>query len=196
MDRRVLSALPMTGVLSGTALLALAATRYPDGYRWGEHTISVLCQPAALSGVVNPARPFAVLGVLTAMSGIALLFHLVASRTRSGFHRQAIQIGGIGSTAFATLTVTLFHDLMVGLALACFVLALSAVLHMLYRERMLGMFALGVLFVALELGTAALYFGQVFPEFLPAGQKAALVLIGLWLFAVQRRSGLPGNPST
>jgi hypothetical protein len=196
MDRRVLSALPMTGVLSGTALLALAATRYPGGYRWGQHTTSALFQPAAPSGVVNPARPFAVLGVLTAMSGIALLFHLVSSRTRSGFHKKAIRIGGIASTAFATLTVTLFHDLMVGLALVCFVVALSAVLHMLYREHVLGLFALGVLFVALELGTAVLYFGRVFLEFLPAGQKAALVLIGLWPFAVQLRSGVPGNPST
>ena len=196
MDRRVLSALPMTGVLSGTALLALATIWYPGGYRWGEHTISALFQPATPNGVVNPARPLAVLGVLTAMSGIALLFHLVASRTGSAFHKQAIQIGGVASTAFATLTVTLLHDLMVGLALACFVVALSAVLHMLYRERMLGLFALGVLFVALELGTAVLYFGQVFLEFLPAGQKAALVLIGLWLFAVQHRSGVSGKPST
>jgi hypothetical protein len=158
--------------------------------------ISALFQPATPSGVVNPARPLAVLGVLTAMSGIALLFHLVSSRTRSAFHKKAIQIGGIASTAFATLTVTLLHDLMVGVALVCFVVALSAVLHMLYSERVLGLFALGVLFVALELGTAVLYFGQIFLEFLPAGQKAALVLIGLWLFAVQHRSGVPDNPRT
>ena len=189
MDRRVLSALPMTGVLFGTALLGLATSRYPGGYLWSEHTISALFQPATPSGVVNPAtRPFAVLGVLTVLSGIALLFHVVSSRTRSAFHKKAIQIGGVASTAFATLTVTLLHDLMAGLALVGFVVALSALLHMLYRERVLGLFALGVLFVALELGTAVLYFGQIFLEFLPAGQKAALVLIGLWLFAVQYRS--------
>jgi hypothetical protein len=183
----------MTGVLSGTALLGLAATWYPGGYHWSEQTLSALFQRATPSGVVNPARPFAVLGVLTAMSAIALLFHLVSSRTGSAFHRKTIQIGGIASTAFATLTMTMLHDLMAGLALVCFVVALSAVLHMLYRERALGLFALGVLFVALELGTAVLYFGQVFLEFLPTGQKAALGLIGLWLFAVQHRSGVPDN---
>jgi hypothetical protein len=195
-DRRVLSALPMTGVLSGIALLGFAATWYPGGYRWSEHTISALFQPATPGGVVNPARPFAVLGVLMAMSGIAFLFHLVSSRTSSAFHKKAIQIGGFASAAFATLTVALLHDLMVGSALVCFVVALSAVLHMLYRKRELRLFALGVLFVALELGTAVLYFGQTFLEFLPIGQKAALVLIGLWLFVVQHRSGVPGNPST
>jgi len=195
MRRGVLRALPMTGVLSGTALLGFATTWYPGGYRWSEHTISALFHPTTPSGVVNPARPFAVLGVLTAMSGIALLFHFVASRTRSAFHRKAIQIGGIASTAFATLTVTLLHDLMVALALVCFVVALSALLHMLYSERMLGLFALGVLFVALELGTAVLYFGQILLEFLPAGQKAALVLIGLWLFAVENRCRVPDTLS-
>lgn len=196
MNRPVLSALPVVGVLSGAGLLGLATTRYPGGYRWGEHTISALLQPATPGGVVNPARPLAVLGVLTALSGIALLFHLVSSRTGSSFHRKAIQVGGIASTAFAALTVTLLHDLMVGLALVCFVIALSAVLHLLYRERMLGLFALGILFVALELGTAVLYIGQIFLGFLPAGQKAALVLLGCWLLAVQHRSGVRGNPDT
>jgi len=186
----------MTGVLAGTALLGLATTWYPGGYRWSEHTISALFQPATPSGAVNPARQFALLGVLTAMSGIALLFHLVSSQTQSAFHTKAIQVGGIASAGFATLTVALLHDLMVGLALVCLVVALSAVLHMLYSERVLGLFALGVLFVALELGTAVLYFGQIFLGFLPAAQKAALVLIGLWLFAVQHRSGVPDSPGT
>src|SRR5688500_18293664 len=107
MDRRILSALPVAGVVAGTALLGLATAWYPGGYRWGEHTISALFQPATPAGVVNAARPLAVLGVLTAMSAVAFLFHLVASQARSAFHKQAIQIGGIASTAFATLTVTL-----------------------------------------------------------------------------------------
>ena len=196
MERRVISALPVTGVLTGTALLGVATTWYPGGYRWSEHTISALFQPATPGGVVNPARPLAVLGVLTAMSGIALLFYLVSSQTTSVLHKTTIQIGGIASAAFTTLTVTLLHDVMVALALVCFVVALSAVLHMLYRERVLGLFALGILFVAIELGTAVLYFAQIFLEFLPAGQKAALVLMGLWLFVVQHRSGVPKNSST
>ena len=186
--------MPVTGVLSGTALLGLAATWYPGGYRWSEHTISALFQPATPGGVVNPARPLAVLGVVTVLSGIALLFHLVSSRTASAVHKKAIQIGGIASTVFAALTVALLHDLMVGLAVVCFVAALSAVLHLLYREHAFGLFVLGALSVALELGTAVLYFGQVFLEFLPTGQKAALVLIGLWLFAVQHRYGVPDGP--
>jgi hypothetical protein len=193
MERRILNALPVMAVLSGTALLGTATTWYPGGYRLSEHTISALFQPETPGGVVNPARGLAVLAVLTSMSGIALLFHLVSSRTERAFHKRAIQIGGIASAAFTALTVTMLHDLMVLLALVCFVVALGALLHALYRGRALGLFAMGVLFVALELGTAILYFGHVFLEFLPAAQKAALVLIGLWLLVVQHRPGLLDN---
>ena len=195
MDRRFLSLLPVAGVLSGTALLGLAAVWYPGRYHWSDLTISALFQPATPTGVVNPARPLAVLGVLTVMSGVALLFHLVSSQTRSAFHKKAIRFAGIGSTVFATFTVTLLHDLMAALALVCFVVATSAVLHMLFSERALGLFVLGVLFVVMELGTAVLYFGQIFLRFLPVGQKAALVLIGFWLLAVQHRAGVPEHSS-
>ena len=123
--------MPVTGVLAGTALLGLATTSFPGGNRWSEHTISALFQAATPVGLVNPARPLAVMGVLAAMSGVALLFHVISSQAGSAFHKKAIRINGVSSTAFATLTVTLLHDLMVGLALISFLVALSAMLHML-----------------------------------------------------------------
>ena len=191
MDQRLLNRLPIAGVLVGTALLAIATAWYPGGYRWSQHTISALFQSAMPSGDVNPARPLAVMGVLTAMSGVGLLFHLVSSRAPDSYHKRAIQIAGIAATVFAALTVVLLHDLMVGLALVCFMVAIIAVLHLLYKERAIGLVVLGVLFLAMELGTAVLYFGRTFLDLLPWGQKAALLLIGLWLFAVERRSRLP-----
>jgi cytochrome bd-type quinol oxidase subunit 2 len=131
MDGSTLSRLPGISVLSGTALLGLATAWYPGGYRWSEHTISALFQPATPAGLVNPARLLAVIGVLTAMIGVALQFYLVSKRTRSPVHRTAIRIAGIASTVFAALTVALPHDLMVGLALVCFVVAVIAVLPLL-----------------------------------------------------------------
>lgn len=53
MTRRVLGAFPLAGVLSGTALLGFATAWYPGGYRWSEHTISALFQPATPTGVVK-----------------------------------------------------------------------------------------------------------------------------------------------
>jgi hypothetical protein len=123
------------------------------------------------------------------MTGIALLFHLVSRQAARGFHRRAIQGAGIAATVFATLTVALLHDVMVILALVCFMGAIFAVLHMLWDDHHVGLFAMGVLFLALELSTAVMYFGRVGLEFLPIAQKAALALIGIWLLVVQHRPG-------
>ncbi len=188
MTRAPLEALPAASVLAGTAVLGLAALSFPGGYHWADHTVSALLQPVTPSGVTNSARPLAVWGVVTVMIGIAVLFQLVSSRTTRSWHRRAIQIGGIASTVFAALTATTLHDLMVVLALVGFVIALGAILHALYVDRAFPLFILGILSVTIELSTAMLYFGQVFLEYLPALQKAALGLIGLWLFAIQYRS--------
>lgn len=64
------------GILFGVAFLGAATALYPGGYQCGEHTISALFQSSTPSSVANPARPLVMMGVLTAMSGIALLFHL------------------------------------------------------------------------------------------------------------------------
>ncbi len=175
------------GVLFGVAFLGAATAWYPGGYQWGEHTISALFQGTTPSGVANPARPIAVMGVLTAMSGIALLFHLVSRWTSRSFQKGAIQIAGIAATVFASLTVVLPHDLMVSLALLCFVVATVAILNVLYNECEIVLFALGIMFLALEFSTAVMYFGNVWLQFLPVAQKAALVLIGMWLFIVLHR---------
>jgi hypothetical protein len=187
MDSKLINLLPIMGVLFGVAFLGAATALYPGDYQWSEHTISALFQSATPSGVANPARPLAMMGVLTAMSGIALLFHLVSRQTLRAFQKKAIQIGGIAATVFASLTIALLHDLMVSLALVCFMVAVVAILNLLYDEREIVLFALGILFLGLEFSTAVMYFGSVWLQFLPVTQKAALVLIGMWLFIVFHR---------
>ena len=175
------------GVLFGVAFLGVATTLYPGGYQWGEHTISALFQSSTPTGVANPARPLAMMGVLTAMSGIALLFHLLSQQTPRAFQKRTIQIAGIAATVFASFTIALLHDLMVSLALVCFIVAVVAILNLLYDERKILLFALGILSLGLEFSTAVMYFGSVWLQFLPMTQKAALVLIAMWLFIVLHR---------
>ena len=191
MDQPFIGRLPIISVLFGVVLLAVATVWYPGGYRWGDHTISALFQRVTSSGVSNPAWPLAMIGVLAVMSGIALLFYCVSQQTCRRFHKTTIQIAGIAATVFATLTVALLHDLMAALALVSFLVAVVAVLHVLYDDRAIGLLALGVLSLAIELGTGVLYFGRIWLQFLPVAQKAALGLVGFWLLLVQHRSRLP-----
>jgi hypothetical protein len=185
MSHRVLNRLPVIGVLGGGALLGLAATKYPGGYHWSRNTISALFARANPSGTENPARSLAVIGVLTMIGGMAVLFHLMSSEAKSAFHKKTIQIAGIGSMVYAAFTVTPMHDLMVSISLVFFLAMMFAVLHMIYFERHFRLFALGIVCLAILLASAAMYYGNVFLEFLPLGQKLSLALTVVWLFAVQ-----------
>jgi hypothetical protein len=187
MWRRLFNRLPLIGVLVGVAFIGIAATKYPGGYRWGHQTISALFAPLTTDGVENPARLLAVVGVLTIMTGMAILFYVVSSQTKSVFHKKTIQIAGIGSMVYLGLTVTPMHDLMVSIALVFFLVLMFAVLHMVYFENHFRLFLIGMVCLALQLGGAVIYYGKLFLEVLPLVQKTSLVLTVAWLLGVQFR---------
>lgn len=137
--------------------------------------------------VENPARLLAVVGVLTIMTGMAILFYVVSSQTKSVFHKKTIQIAGIGSTVYLGLTVTPMHDLMVSIALVFFLVLMFAVLHMVYFENHFRLFLIGMVCLGLQLGGAVIYYGKLFLEVLPLVQKTSLVLTVVWLLGVQFR---------
>ena len=184
---------PGAGVLLGGGLLLAAALRYPGGFGWGEHTVSMLAAPRTAAGLENTARPFAVAGVLCLTSGMALLFHGIARSAGAVWHRKAVQIGGIGAMVYASLLVTPMHDLMVTLSLAFFAVLLAGVLHMLWVERRGRLLALGLVSLILKGGTAMLYYADVGVELIPAWQKISMLFTVAWLFAVRARGRLPGE---
>lgn len=194
---------PLLGLLWGLALFALAATFYPGGtvaspgsagYDWTGHTISALFQPLASNGEQNPARPWAVAAVLLYCLSMALVFAGIARQASTTFHQKTIRIAGIGAMVYAALAVTPMHNLMVTVALAFFVVAVSTILHSLHRDRRTGLFAVGLACVSLPLVNAALYYGDVFGGMLPGVQKAGTVLCAAWLLAVFYRPSLATRP--
>ena len=195
MSQRVLRLLPAVGVLVGVSLLGLAATKYPGGYHWSRQTLSTLFVPITPSGAENPGRLFAVMGVLAMAWGMAVLFQFLSSEAKSAFHKKTIQIGGIGSMVYAAFTVTPIHDLMVDIAFVFFLAMMFAVLHMIYGERHFRLFSLGILCLAILLGSAVIYYGNILFDFLPSVQKVSYILTLAWLFAVQfRTTGRDATP--
>ncbi len=175
---------PLVGVVVAAVLFAIAAARYPGGYDWGSQTISILFQPLAANGLDNGARPFAALAVLSFCTGIAVAFARIARRGRSRFHRKTIQIAGVGSMVCASLVVTPMHDLVAGVAVLLFVIAMFATFHMLWSEHRRGMVAAGLLCLSGTVFNAAMYYGEVMPGFLPLVQKVSIVAWVGWLFAL------------
>jgi hypothetical protein len=175
--------LPLLGVFAAVVLFALATARYPGGYDWARQSISALFQPRALNGAENPARPLAVLAIFIFCLSMAAAF--ISSRAKSRFHRNTIEIAGIGSMVYAFLVVTPMHNLLVGVALLFFVTAMLATLHMVYLEGRSAMFYAGIVCLALPLCNAGMYYGNLLYGFLPIVQKFAMAMWVGWLFAVQ-----------
>ena len=176
--------LPLGGVLLSAMLLSFAATRYPGGYEWLNHSFSRLFQPEALNGEINAARWYASLAVLVFSASMAVVFQVLSKCGPTKFHRDTVQIGGVGSMVYTGLVVTPMHDLLVGFALAFFVVAMFAIFHWLYLERRFRTLGTGVICISMTLGNAAMYYGQVLYGFLPIVQKLALVLWVTWLFGL------------
>lgn len=122
--------------------------QFPGGYRSDEHTISALFQPTTAAGMVNPARPLATSGVVLAMVGIALLFHAVAHDAKTARQAWTVRWGGTTATVCAALTTTPAHDAMALAGAGALVVALVAILYVLYLDGAAILFAVGVLAIA------------------------------------------------
>ena len=176
--------IPLLGVSVSLAILVVAAGRYPGGYDWLDQSVSSLFQPTTHDGETNEARLLASLGVVTFCASMGIVFAAIAKRGPTPFHRKTVQIAGIGSMVYAALVVTPMHDVLVGVALVFFVTAVATLAHGLYLERRRGMLSLGLTSLALVLGNATMYYGDLLYGFLPVVQKAALGMWVVWLFAL------------
>lgn len=165
-------------------LFGVAAAHYPGGYSWLQQSISSLFQPLTVSGAANRARPVAILAVLAFCVGIAVVFHSVASRAPSPFHQKTIQIAGVGSMVYAFLVVTPMHDVLVGVALLFFVVAMLAIFHMLWRESRRVMLLTGLVCISGTLWNAAIYYLDAGVGFLPIVQKLSTGLWVAWLLGL------------
>ena len=178
---------PLLGVLVAAVLFVLAALRYPGGYAWAGQSISSLFQPLALDGTANSARPIAVASVLFFCVGVAAVFERISRRGRSRAQRNVIQIAGVGSMVYAFLTVTPMHDVLVGVALGFFVVAMLALFHLLWVERSRWMLAAGLACLSGTLWNAVIHYGSLGSGFLPVVQKFSTLLWVAWLFVLYFR---------
>lgn len=184
---------PLLGILAAAALFLLAALQYPGGYDWSGQSISSLFQPLALNGNENGARPIAVVAVLFFCVAVGAAFERISRRSPTRVGRKVIQIAGIGSMVYAFLVVTPMHDVLVGVALLFFLVAMLATFHMLWVEGRGGMLVAGVLCMSGTVWNAAMYYGPMEAGFLPVVQKLSTFLWVGWLFVLYFSARRPLN---
>lgn len=184
MLQMLLSRIPLVGVIAAFSLLAISMLQYSGEVHWTRVTVSLLCAPYLPDGAPNPGRGLPIAALLLLCVSLALLFELISRHADSRGERKTIQIGGIGSMVYALLTATPMHDLMVNIALAFFLVALVAIVYMLFRKQQYVLAVVGISFLTLKLGSVSLYYLNTYSEAWGLLQKLSFVLTTTWLFAV------------
>ena len=122
--------------------------------------------------------------LLLLCASMALLFQFISHLADTRGQRKTIQIAGIGSMVYALLTATPMHNLMVNIALAFFIVAIVAIVHMLFRKQHYVLALVGVAYIVVKFGSASLYYTNTNTDVWGVLQKLSFIAATLWLFAV------------
>ncbi len=85
---------------------------------------------------------------------------------------------------YALLTATPMHNLMVNIALVFFIVAIVAIIYMLYRKQYYMLTILGAACIVVKFGSVSLYYTNTYIEVWGVLQKLSIILTTTWLFAV------------
>jgi hypothetical protein len=177
-----LKLLSLLGILVAVSCFWVATRLHPGGYNWNRDMISTLLRDP------YPAYIPAVAGALIFCVSIALVFERLAHAVELSKNAKVIQIAGIGSMVYASLTFTPMHDLMVTISLIFFLVAALALAQALYVSREIGFFIAGCVGLAVIVVTATIYYTGYFighyNSALPWAQRASFALDTVWLVAL------------
>lgn len=176
--------IPIIGVVAALSLLVVATSLYSGDVRWTRVTVSLLCAPSLPDGSPNSGRALPIVALLLLCASMSWLFELISRAADTRKQRKAIQIAGIGSMVYALLTSTPMHNLMVNIALAFFLVAIVAIVYMLYSRKSYVLAFAGIACILLKLSSVSLYYTNSYPDIWGALQKLSFILTTAWLFAV------------
>ena len=151
MSQSITRSIPIVGVVAAIALLAISTLRYSGDVHWTRVTVSLLCAPELPNGDSNLGRGLPIASLSLLCASMSMLFELVSRLADTRGLRKTIQIAGIGSMVYALLTATPMHNLMVNIALVFFLVAIFAIVNMLYRKRQLVLAITGITCIVLKL---------------------------------------------
>ena len=184
MSHNIIRSIPILGVVAAIILLAISTFQYSGNVHWTRVTVSLLCASELPNGDPNLGRAIPIVALLLLCASISLLFELISRVADTRVHQKTIQIAGIGSMVYALLTATPMHNLMVNIALAFYLVAITAIVSMLYRKRNFALATAGIACIVLKLGSVSLYYTNAYTEYWGVLQKLSFILTTVWLFAV------------
>lgn len=167
------------GIMVGFVCLALATAFYPGGFDWNTHYISTVTRgPSGISKTLADA------GIIVLCVSVAWIFGRLSRVAEFAPRAKIISIAGIGSMVYSSLTITPLHDLMVSISIAFFLVAVIALVEVLYSRRETGLLGVGCLLLALFVASVASFYTGFLSSALPWAQRLGDLLFAAWLVAL------------
>jgi hypothetical protein len=194
--------IPTYGILIFIGLYLIAASLYPGGsqvdpdshgFDWVNNYWCNLFYSYALNGELNPARPYAIMGMVVLCISLGFFFYEFPKffKTAAPWN-TLIPVTGIMGMIFALFVYSDFHDLMVVLSCLLGTLSIIGIFFGLRNHGLRHFIWTGFICVALIGLNGYLYFSQNYLTSLPLIQKITFVVVLLWivllnsLFTVKR----------
>lgn len=187
---------PTLGICLFGLLYGLAACRYPGGsnadrvavgFSWQHNYWCDLLGNVGKNGAVNPARPIALTAMLVLCGSLSVFWWLIPLLypTQSRFVRLSRWAGAL-SMAIVLFIGTPHHDLVMNVAGAFGLVALTATFWGLYRSRRFALTKFGLFCMLLILLNNYVYYSHQHIAYLPVIQKVTFVLFLLWIVLINR----------
>ncbi len=187
----------LLGVLIALALLFISTSVYPGGsqhdahsvgFSWRHNYLSNLLNPVAVNGADNPARTWAVCGVLFLCASAAIVFVRLAAKIPDKSGSNIIRYGGVGAMLSALLAATPLHDLSMIISGTLLMLSLFYATVFLFKTKRHGLKALSVAYLVTLYASAFIYYTMNGLAYLPVVQKLNLLFAMSWLLMVEYKT--------
>lgn len=185
-------ALPLT-LLVALTLLFIATTLYPGGtqndrhaigFDWRYNYLSNLFLKRALNGMDNPARLWAISGMLLLCVTFAWFFFGYSKLISSRSAARVIRFSGVGAALFSFLAVTRYHDVVITIASTLALLSMFYITVFLFRSKLHFFKFLSVLTLLIGYLCNYVYVNHDYWNWLPFMQKLTFLATTSWMLSL------------
>ncbi len=188
---------PAMGICLFGILYGLAACQYPGGsnfdktateFSWQHNYWCDLLGYTGKNGVINHARPIALLAMITLCGSLSMFWFLLPSLhgQKSRYVRLSQWAGGL-SMGIVLFIGTPYHDLVMNIAGGFGLIALIATFLGLYQSRLFKLISFGLFCIVLIGFNNYIYYSHQYILYLPIVQKITFVLFLLWIVLINRQ---------
>jgi hypothetical protein len=186
--------LPTMGILIFIGIYIFAASLYPggsqadihaEGFSWLHNYWCNLMNEKAVNGLINPARPFAILGMVILCLSLLIFFILFAKNfVFDKKWQHLIQINGIISMLTAILIFTQYHDIMTIISSFFGLIVLIGIIKEIYNSSLHIFKITGLICLILLALNNYIYYTKQGLYILPLLQKCTFAIASMWVIGL------------